>query len=179
MDPWTQLKQLAYKPEQKNNERGALKVFHKNSVIYVHDWRLVICWAVPCWCSSESVKSRGSHCGGRGMPRGSVTWPSCRFFTSWASQRLVVVSSLRTCAKVVSLSWSGRHCRKASLALHKMEQTQVIHGLNSPAVSCFLPPTSQNNLAKCSYYHERWQMRWSDSNMSLTKSPAQSALTFC
>lgn len=53
------------------------------------------------------------------MPLGSVTCPSCRFFTSWASQRLVVVSSFKTWAKVVSLSWSGRHCLSASLALHE------------------------------------------------------------
>lgn len=62
------------------------------------------------------------HCGASGMPRASVTWPSCRFFTSWASQRLVVVSSFRTWAKVLSLSWSGRHWRSASLALWKPEQ---------------------------------------------------------
>lgn len=59
------------------------------------------------------------------MPLGSVTWPSCRFFTSWASQRLVVVSSFRTWAKVVSLSWSGRHCRRASLALRKNRKASL------------------------------------------------------
>lgn len=57
------------------------------------------------------------------MPLGSVTCPSCRFFTSWASQRLVVVSSFKTWAKVVSLSWSGRHCRSASLALYKNKRS--------------------------------------------------------
>lgn len=55
--------------------------------------------------------------GGKGMPRGSVTCPSCRFLTSWASQRLVVESSFSTWANVVSFSWSGRHWRRASLAL--------------------------------------------------------------
>lgn len=97
-------------------------VSHKS--ISVHDWRLG-CWAVLRWCSSSS-EDRGElrrHWGGRGMPLGSVTCPSCRFFTSWASQRLVVVSSFKTWAKVVSLSWSGRHCRRASLALRK-DQTQ-------------------------------------------------------
>lgn len=64
-----------------------------------------------CWRSEES------YCAGRGMPLGSVTWPSCRFFTSCANQRLVVVSSFRTWANVVSLSWSGRHWRRASRAL--------------------------------------------------------------
>lgn len=59
------------------------------------------------------------HCGASGMPRASVTWPSCRFLTSWASQRLVVVSSFSTWAKVLSFSWSGRHWRSASLALRK------------------------------------------------------------
>jgi len=51
------------------------------------------------------------------MPLASVTWPSWRFFTSCASQRLVVVSSFSTWAKVLSFSWSGRHWRRASLAL--------------------------------------------------------------
>lgn len=59
------------------------------------------------------------HWGASGMPLASVTWPSCRFFTSCASQRLVVVSSFSTWAKVLSLSWSGRHCRRASLALRR------------------------------------------------------------
>lgn len=53
------------------------------------------------------------------MPLASVTWPSCRFFTSCPSQRLVVVSSFSTWAKVLSFSWSGRHWRRASLALRR------------------------------------------------------------
>lgn len=64
------------------------------------------------------------HWGGRGIPRGSVTWPSCRFFTSCASQRFVVVSSFSTWAKVVSFSWSGRHCLSASRALHQKQTNQ-------------------------------------------------------
>lgn len=64
------------------------------------------------------------HCGASGMPRASVTWPSCRFFTSCASQRLVVVSSFSTWAKVLSFSWSGKHWRSASLALRRMNDIQ-------------------------------------------------------
>lgn len=64
------------------------------------------------------------HWGGRGIPLGSVTWPSCRFFTSCASQRFVVVSSFSTWAKVVSFSWSGRHCLSASRALHQKQTNQ-------------------------------------------------------
>lgn len=67
----------------------------------------------------QSRASSGAHWGASGMPRASVTWPSCRFFTSWASQRLVVVSSFSTWAKVLSFSWSGRHWRRASLALRR------------------------------------------------------------
>lgn len=72
----------------------------------------------PPWCPAPC----GCHCGGRGMPLGSVTWPSCRFLTSCASQRLVVVSSFSTWAKVVSFSWSGRHCLRASRALGLSER---------------------------------------------------------
>lgn len=54
-----------------------------------------------------------------GMPLPSVTWLSCRFFTNCVSQRLVVVSSFSTWAKVLSFSWSGRHWRRASRALRK------------------------------------------------------------
>ena len=57
------------------------------------------------------------HCAGKGIPRGSVTTPSCKFFMSCASQRFVVVSSFKTVAKVLSFSWSGRHCLNASRAL--------------------------------------------------------------
>lgn len=83
-----------------------------------------------------SEEQRG-HCAGSGMPRGSVTWPSCRFFTSWASQRLVVVSSFRTWAKVVSLSWSGRHCRRASLALERHRDTLLITLIHIYNYMCF------------------------------------------
>lgn len=75
------------------------------------------------------------HCGASGMPLASVTWPSCRFLTSWASQRLVVASSFSTWAKVLSFSWSGRHWRRASLALQEKTQKH----------SFFLPITASGN----------------------------------
>jgi hypothetical protein len=86
-------------------------------------------WAVFLIGSTLTPQQRGAvrgnedHWGGRGIPRGSVTWPSCRFFTSCASQRFVVVSSFSTWAKVVSFSWSGRHCLSASRALHQKDNT--------------------------------------------------------
>lgn len=88
-------------------------------------------WAVSLIGPTLTPQRRGvvrgnieDHWGGRGIPRGSVTWPSCRFFTSCASQRFVVVSSFSTWAKVVSFSWSGRHCLSASRALHQKQTNQ-------------------------------------------------------
>ena len=43
---------------------------------------------------------------------------SPRLESSCSSHFLVVPSSLRTEEKVESFSWTGRHCRRASLALH-------------------------------------------------------------
>lgn len=76
-------------------------------------WNSLMC----CWLSRRVWDESECYWGGKGMPRGSVTCPSCRFLTSWASQRLVVESSFSTWANVVSFSWSGRHWRRASLAL--------------------------------------------------------------
>lgn len=59
-----------------------------------------------------------SHYVGRGMPPGGVgTVTVSRFFSSCASQRFVELSSFRQLEKVLSLSWSGKHCRNASRAL--------------------------------------------------------------
>lgn len=74
-----------------------------------HGWR----WRRA---SGRLAWGQRGHWGGSGIPRGSVTCPSCRFLTSWASHRLVVVSSFSTWAKVVSFSWSGKHCLNASRA---------------------------------------------------------------
>ena len=44
-----------------------------------------------------------------------------RFFSSWASQCLVDLSSLRQGAKVSSFNWSGKHWQSASQALKIIE----------------------------------------------------------
>ena len=48
---------------------------------------------------------------------------SPRLESSCSSHFLVVPSSLRTEEKVESLSWTGRHCRRASRALHRTRHT--------------------------------------------------------
>ena len=50
---------------------------------------------------------------------------SPRLERSWRSHFLVVPSSLRTEENVASCSWTGRHCRRASLALHGRESRHV------------------------------------------------------
>ncbi len=91
---------------------------HRFWASWLNIWSALVCETV--WCVAGRRGGFGmSVCywGGKGMPRGSVTWPSCRFLTSCASQRLVVESSFSTWANVVSFSWSGKHWRRASLAL--------------------------------------------------------------
>ena len=42
---------------------------------------------------------------------------SCKFFINWLSHLFVEASSFKQLENVPSLSWSGRHCRRASRAL--------------------------------------------------------------
>lgn len=60
--------------------------------------------------------------GGKGIPLGSVAGGSSKFFISWLSHLLVDASSFRHVANVPSFSWSGKHCRRASLALFKRQK---------------------------------------------------------
>jgi len=83
----------------------------------------------PCMCHAHVFALMcvcEHHCAESGMPRASVTWPSCRFLTSCASQRLVAVSSFSTWANVLSFSWSGRHWRRASRALWQGRHTATV-----------------------------------------------------
>ena len=50
-----------------------------------------------------------------------------RLDSSCSSHFLVVPSSLRTEEKVESCSWTGRHCRSASLALQGTYRTPALH----------------------------------------------------
>ena len=88
-----------------------------NRACLMHPCVCVCVYVCVCLCMCMEHTLGPHHWAESGIPRASVTWPSCRFFTSWASHRLVVVSSFSTWANVLSFSWSGRHCRRASLAL--------------------------------------------------------------
>jgi hypothetical protein len=66
--------------------------------------------------------SNSFHWGARGeiptlLGSPTVTGPVSRFFSNCDNQCFVDLSSWRQLANVASLSWSGRHCLKASRAL--------------------------------------------------------------
>lgn len=63
--------------------------------------------------------------GGKGIPLGSAKEGSCKFFINWLSHRLVEASSFKQLENVPSLSWSGRHCRRASRALTENKTRRV------------------------------------------------------
>lgn len=62
--------------------------------------------------------------GGNGIPLGSAKLGSCKFFINWLSHLLVEASSFKQLEKVPSLSWSGRHWRRASRALVGLRKWQ-------------------------------------------------------
>ena len=67
---------------------------------------------------------------GRAIPLGLAMPGSCRFLISWVNHRFVVLSSFRTATKVVSLSWSGKHWRKASFALRRSKTRLSTQAIN-------------------------------------------------
>lgn len=87
-------------------------------------------WAVFLAGSPSSPNLPGSGEGwgrslrGQGIPGDQWPDPLAGSSPVVQAERLVVVSSFSTWAKVVSFSWSGRHCLSASRALHQNKPTR-------------------------------------------------------
>lgn len=87
-----------------------LKVFPKVLISIFH--KTEFCASVLCDLDQD-----------RGILRGSGIPGASRFCCSCISHLLVALSSFMQLEKVLSFSWSGRHCRSASLALWSIKKS--------------------------------------------------------
>ena len=92
---------------------------------------------------------------------------SPRLESSWRSHFLVVPSSLRTEEKVESCSCTGRHCRRASLALQGRQTDITVEPPNSGLIGTREVVLSLNGncTSKCVLYYcvlhlKGWYNKW-------------------
>lgn len=84
-----------------------------------------------------------------GWGGGTCCGPVSRFFNNWFSQCFVDLSSCRHVANVLSLNWSGKHCRNAKRALWKNEKK------SKKTVEIFT-----NKSQKWSFFASIWNHQW-------------------